>query len=119
MDNFENLNVWKRSIELIFIIDSMLKKFPKYEQFALSQQIRKAMYSVASNISEGSGKKSPKEKLRYLEIANGSLFELYNQMIISQKLKYINEIDLSNIKDMFKEIRNLSLGYQKYIRASI
>lgn len=56
MDDFRKLKLWQRSHELVLEIEPKLFEFPKYQLFALSQQIRRAMYSITSNIAEGSGK---------------------------------------------------------------
>ncbi|MCQ2322963.1 MAG: four helix bundle protein, partial [Bacteroidales bacterium] len=66
----------------------MLKKFPKLEQYALCDQIRRASISIPSNIAEGNSRNSNKEKIHYIEIAYGSLMETYCQLILSNDLNY-------------------------------
>jgi len=78
-----------------------LDKFPKFEKYALCDQIRRSIVSVPSNIAEGSGRVSIKEQLHFYEIAYGSLMETYNQLILAADLKYIGE---QNLEDMRPQI---------------
>ena len=87
---FEKLDVWKRARSLVSDIYRLLDKFPSTEKYALCDQIRRASVSIVSNIAEGSGRASIKEKIHFLEIAYGSLLETYNQFIIA--FKYMTKI---------------------------
>ena len=78
---FENLNAWKESRKLVVAVYQLLDQFPKFEKYALCDQIRRAIVSVPSNLAEGSGRTSPKEQLHFYEISYGSLMESYNQLI--------------------------------------
>jgi S23 ribosomal protein. len=75
-----------------------VESFPEIERYGLSSQIRRAIISVPSNIVEGNIKKSNKEKLHFIEIAYGSLMEVYCQIILAHDLEYINEEQLNDIK---------------------
>ena len=112
--SFENLKVWKESRNLVCSVYSLIKKFPKYELFGLSDQIRRAVISIPSNIVEGNIKKSIKERLHFLEISYGSLLEVYCQLIISKDLGYITENELSDIKP---KIDNVSFLLTKLKRS--
>ena len=76
---FENLNAWKESRKLVVAVYQLLDQFPKFENYALCDQIRRAIVSVPSNIAEGSGRVSSKEQLHFYEISYGSLMEAYDQ----------------------------------------
>lgn len=78
MDKFTffDLRVYQEAKLLVREVYSLLDKFPKYETYALSDQLRRAVVSVPSNIAEGSGRVSAKEKVRFIEIAYGSLTEI-------------------------------------------
>lgn len=93
---FEKLDVWKNSIIFVQQIYNLTEKFPKSELYCLTSQIRRAAISIPSNIAEGSTRKSFKDQARYSEIAFGSLIEVLNQLIIANKLNYINE-DILNL----------------------
>ena len=99
--NFEKLDVWQKSKELISKIYAITGKFPEREKFALSSQMQRAAVSVASNVAEGSSRSSLKDQLRFTEIAYGSLMELYCQLLIANDLGYIDE---QCIEDMQSEI---------------
>ena len=98
---FENLNAWQESRKLVISVYQLLDKFPKFEKYALCDQIRRSIVSVPSNIAEGSGRVSIKEQLHFYEIAYGSLMETYNQLILAADLKYIGE---QNLEDMRPQI---------------
>ena len=67
----------------------LLKKFPKEEQYAMCDQLRRAAISITSNIAEGSGRNSFKEKVHFLEFSYGSLMEVLSQMDVACDLEYI------------------------------
>ena len=69
--SFENLKVWREAKELVVDVYHLLDHFPKFEKYALCDQIRRAIVSVPSNIAEGSGRKSLKEQIHFLEISYG------------------------------------------------
>lgn len=72
----KDLNVWKESIQLVIDVYEITQKLPSEEKYGLISQIRRSAVSVPSNISEGVGRSSTKEFIRFLDIANGSLSEL-------------------------------------------
>ena len=92
--SFENLNVWEESRK--FVLSTY--RFPPYEKFALCDQLRRAVISVPSNIAEGSGRLSLKEKIRFIEIAYASLMEVYCQLLLALDLGYISSNDMITIK---------------------
>lgn len=96
--SFEKLKVWQEAKNLVVDVYRLLDNFPKFEKFALSDQIRRAIVSVPSNIAEGSGRKSLKEQIHFLEISYGSLMETYNQLLIAIDLAYISEESVIAIK---------------------
>lgn len=94
----KDLEVWKRSIDLVIKIYDLSKRLPSDEKFGLLSQIKRSSISIPSNIEEGAGRKSTKEYLRFLDIANGSLSELETQLIIIEKLNYQKTDDLINVE---------------------
>ena len=107
---FEKLMAWQKAKELAIAVYRLVTKFPQYEQFALSSQVRKAAISVPSNIAEGTGRMSTKEKTHFLEISYGSLLETYCQLQIAVELNYISADDLNAIKPLFFETSRLISG---------
>ena len=113
--SFQKLNVWQEAKKLVVDVYHLLDEFPKFEKYALCDQIRRAVVSVPSNIAEGSGRKSLKEQIRFLEISYGSLMETYNQLLIAIDLTYITEKSVVAIKPRIdavaKMINGLSNSY--------
>ena len=109
MDNnifsFENLAAYQRSMDLVEHVYTLLKKFPKEEQYAICDQLRRAVVSVPSNMAEGLSRYSAKEKVHFVEISYGSLMEVYCQLNIAQRLGYISGEELAGLK---VEIENIA-----------
>ena len=106
----KDLDVWKLGIELVEKIYKITAQFPKFEHFGLSSQMQRAAVSVPSNIAEGAARNSEKEYIHFLYISLGSLAELETQLIISQKLNYIND------KFIFEEVEKLRRKLLKFIK---
>ena len=116
---FESLKAWQKSMELVKLVYQLIAKFPQYEQFGLSSQLRRAVISVPSNIAEGSGRISYKEKIHFLEIAFGSQLESYCQLQIAVDLGYIKSEELLAVKPLFFEISRLISGLRKSFEAKL
>lgn len=112
---FENLNAWNEARKLVIAVYQLLDNFPKFENYALCDQIRRSIVSVPSNIAEGSGRTSIKEQLHFYEISYGSLMESYNQLIIAADLKYIEEQDLDTLRPQIDIVARMLNG----LRASL
>ena len=95
--SYKNLDVYKESKVLVKMVYGLLKQSPKEEQYALCDQLRRAVISVPSNIAEGSGRTSMKDQAHFLEIAFGSLMEVDCQIDIACDLEYITQENLSKI----------------------
>ena len=90
--DYTQLDVYKESKALVMAVYALLKRFPKEEQYALCDQLRRAVISIPSNIAEGYGRRSSKEQVHFLEIAYGSLCEVCCQMDIACDLGYISKM---------------------------
>lgn len=102
--SFEKLIVWQKSRKLAVIINKITRDFPKDEIFGMISQMRRCSISIASNIAEGSGRHSAKDKARFSEIAYSSALELINQLIISWDLEYVSEENYLTIRNEIEEI---------------
>lgn len=111
--SFEKLNVWKKSRELTAFIYKLTKSFPDEEKFGLTSQMRRCTISIASNIAEGTGRHSNKDKARFTEIAYGSALELLNQTILSADLKLIPNKECDTIREKLSEILAMLDGLYK------
>ncbi len=97
--NFYDLNAWKEAHKLVLTIYKISKLFPKEELFALTNQIQLASISITSNIAEGFGRETIKDKTHFYTIALGSLNEAYAQVITAKDLGYIKNDDWNNVEE--------------------
>jgi four helix bundle protein len=86
--SFRDLVVWQRALELSVAVCSLTSHFPSYEQFGLTNQLRRASVSVASNIAEGWGRATKGEYFQFLGHARGSVCEIQTQLAISEALNF-------------------------------
>ncbi len=109
MNNFRDLKVWQKSVDLAKTIYDQTSIFPDSEKYGLISQMQRAAVSISSNIAEGSGRQTKPDFKHFLSIALGSSYELENQVIIAERLGYIRNIDLlvANIQEIQKMIYSL------------
>ena len=110
---FKDLEIWKEAVNLSLEIYSITQSFPKEEQYGIISQMRRCAISIPSNIAEGSVRKSDRDTLRFVEIAIGSIAELETQVIISNKLGYISNID--NITAKINKLYVLTKDFKQYL----
>jgi four helix bundle protein len=111
MNNYKKLNVWQNSHSLTLKIYEATKSFPKEELFGLTSQMRRAAVSIPSNLAEGTSRRSAKEFSRFIEIAQGSAFELEYQLFLSLEIGYLKSEAFNSINALLirvlKELHNL------------
>lgn len=113
--SFKDLLVWQKAHQFVLEIYRLTKDFPKDELFGLTSQFRRAAVSIPANIAEGFTRKSEKDKLRFYNIAQGSLEECRYYMILSSDLGYnIN----AEIEDLLEEISKMLVSYMNKIKLS-
>jgi four helix bundle protein len=113
MHRYQDLNVWKKSMDLVKEVYFLTDNFPQNEQFGLTSQIRRCAVSIPSNIAEGAGRNSKKEFNQFLGIATGSLFELETQLLISSRVGYSKETEITTLIDLISEIHKMLIGLKK------
>ncbi len=116
MKNFKNLKVWQKGIDLVVETYNKIEKFPKEELFGLTSQIKRSAISIPSNIAEGSGRGTDKDFNRFLDVALGSSFELETQLIIANRLKFLNDKDYSALSEQLDEEQKMIIGLQKKLK---
>ena len=107
VNDFKDLVVWKKSMELAKGIYGLVKYFPKEETYGLSDQMRRAAVSIPSNIAEGHARQTTKDYIRFLYIARGSRAELETQLLLAKDLGYfqaVSEQDLDSLLALTDEI---------------
>ncbi|HJV79072.1 MAG TPA: four helix bundle protein [Paludibacter sp.] len=118
--SFEKLDVWQDARKFVTEIYKTTSNFPTDEKFGLCSQLQRAAVSVVSNIAEGTSRLSDKEKIRFVEIAYGSLMEVYCQLSVSLDLQYITteqfEINKKSIDSIAKQLSALVKAYKNRLR---
>ena len=110
-----DLDVWKKSIDLVTLIYKFTANYPKDEMYGLTSQIRRCAVSIPSNIAEGSARTTKKDFSHFLAIALGSVAELETQLIISRNLNYLPDRVLDELMPELISIRKMTLGLRKSI----
>lgn len=116
---YKKLQVYSKALDFVTHVYTLLKNFPKEEQYALCDQLRRAAVSVPSNIAEGMGRFSIKERAHFIEIAYGSLLETNCQLEIASKLGYISEKELITIDNECAELARMLSGLRASILSSL
>jgi len=111
--SFTDLFAWQEAHQLILMIYNITESFPKEELFGLTSQIRRAAVSISSNIAEGFGRKSIREKIRFYFIAKSSLIEIQNQLLIAKDVKYIEESKFKIISEQSIKVHKIIIGLIK------
>ena len=97
MRNFRNYEIYQEAMDIATLVYKKTKTFPKHEVFSLTNQLNRAVVSIASNIAEGASRESEKEFSHFLEIATGSAFEVETQLTIAKNLGYLKEEEIEPI----------------------
>lgn len=113
---YRKLVAYTKASDYVIHIYALLKKFPKEEQYALCDQLRRAAVSIPSNIAEGMGRVSNKEKVHFIEIAYGSLMETESQLEIANKLGYINDLELNAMDEESADLERLLSGLRSSLQ---
>ncbi|MDI6883248.1 MAG: four helix bundle protein [Patescibacteria group bacterium] len=114
--NFEKLEVWKLSLQIVKEIKRAVKEFPSDEKYILIAQIRKAALSIALNIAEGYGRGTKKDFGRFISNAIGSTLEVIACLKIARELNYLKETEFENLNKILKELYFKLLKLEKYLK---
>lgn len=119
IQNFTDLNAWKKGHELFIMVYQLTNSFPKNELFGFTSQLRRAALSITSNIAEGFGRSSVKEKIQFYYIAHGSVLEVQNQLLAAKDVGLINHNQLNSAWELCVTTQKLMNGLIKSLKASI
>jgi four helix bundle protein len=117
MKDFKNLKVWKKAHNLTLEMYDLVKKVPKEELYGLISQIRRAGYSIPTNIAEGCGRRGDKEFARFLNISMGSACELEYLILLTYDLNYISRLDFNSVTSLIIEVKQMLSSLIKKLRA--
>jgi four helix bundle protein len=107
INSYRDLIAWQKAMDLVVEIHKLSRRFPRDELYALVSQIRRSSYSVASNIAEGHGRGTPRAFINSPWIANGSLKESETQVLISERLAYVQQPQTSAALALSSEVGRL------------
>ncbi len=107
MSYYQDLEIWKKSIEVIKSIYRISNCFPKTETYSLVDQMKRAAVSIASNIAEWIGRGSTADNLRFLQIAKWSCTELHAQLIIAHELQFIDSKEFDTVQSEITHLLNM------------
>ena len=116
---YRKLKVYQDAMVLLEDVYQLTKKFPSTELHGLSNQIQRAAVSIPSNIAEGMGRFSIKDRIRFIDISNGSLMEVMCQLEIAHKLGYISDEELQIQDTKIATIAKMVLGLRKNLEEKI
>ncbi len=108
--SFETLEVYDKARNLVKEVYLLQNSFPKEERYALGDQIRRAAVSITANLAEGSGRKSLREKIHFIEISFGSMMEVFCELQTACDLGYIKEEQLDDLRPLFTDIAKMLSG---------
>lgn len=117
MHNFKELKIWQLSMNLAQKVYSITRDYPDIEKFGLISQTRRAAVSVSSNIAEGCGRVSNNQLIHYLNLANGSLFEIETQIILAKRLKYIDKDRSGEILNEIEIIQKMIFKFKERLNS--
>jgi len=116
---YRKLKVYQDAMVLLEDVYQLTKKFPSTELHGLTNQIQRAAVSIPSNIAEGMGRFSIKDRIRFIDISNGSLMEVMCQLEIAHKLGYISDEELQIQDTKIATIAKMVLGLRKNLEEKI
>jgi four helix bundle protein len=113
--DYKQLIAWQKSMDLVEFVYRLTRYFPKEERYGLTNPVRRAVVSVPSNIAEGQGRGVGKEFDHHLRIANGSRQEVETQLLIAQRLGYIDCESLEDAQNLLSELGRIISGLRRSI----
>jgi four helix bundle protein len=108
---FEDILAWQKAHRFVLMVYKVTKQFPADELYGLTSQFRRAAVSIEANIAEGYKKLSKADKLRFMNISQGSIEECRDYIILSRDLQYISDTDFSDLHDALEDASKLLYLY--------
>ena len=112
MHNYNNLQIWQEAMDLVEEIYKLTASFPIEEKFGMVSQMTRAAVSIPSNIAEGAGRNSDKDFAHFISIAIGSLYELNTQIVLSERLGYINQSQSQELQKKLDNLQRKSVSFK-------
>lgn len=115
--SFKEVFAWQKAHELVVMVYKATKQYPSFERFGLCSQFQRAAVSIPANIAEGYRRDGMADKLRFMNIAQGSLEECRYYILLSKDLEYISLDVYNNLNDLIEETSRLFNAYYKAIKS--
>lgn len=116
IQNYRDLKVWQKAMDLTERIFVLSEKFPKQQAYVMTSQIQRSALSVPSNVAEGRSRHSENDFIYHLNIARGSLAELETQILLSMRLKYLSETEGNELLLVTSEITRMLHGLKTSLK---
>jgi len=116
---YRDLLAWQRAMDLVVGVYGETKRWPSAEAYGLTNQVRRAVVSILSNIAEGQGRSGDREFLQFLSIAHGSIREVETQLLISARLGYSAQHDIEQVMEQAAEVGRLVQGHIRRLRREL
>ena len=116
IQRFSDLTVWQEGHNLVLLVYKRTKNFPSEEKFSLTNQVRRAAVSITSNIAEGFGRQSEKDRLHFYAMSRGSLLELQNQLLIARDIELLTPDDFTELSEQTIIVHKLLNGLIRSIK---
>jgi four helix bundle protein len=117
VQSYQELIVWQKATDVVEAVYRATMSFPREEIYSLTSQIRRAAISVPSNIAEGQGRNTTSDFLHFLSIARGSLKEGETQVLIAERLTYINKQVTKSLLEQTTEVGRLLNGLSNSLKS--
>jgi four helix bundle protein len=117
--DYRELIVWQKAMDLVEKIYHITRTFPREEIYGLTSQIRRAAVSIPSNIAEGNGRNTTRDYIYFLGVAYGSVKEVETQVLIAERLQYVNSTSSTELVNMTGEIARLISGLTNSLNRKI
>ncbi len=114
--SFRELRVWQASMDLTLLIYELTNEFPKHEVYGLSSQMRRASVSIASNLAEGSARRTRRDFRQFVIIARGSNCELQTQLLVATRLGYASEAKLNQAESLALDVGRMLNGLSNFLK---
>jgi four helix bundle protein len=111
--HYQELIAWQKAMDFVELTYRATQRFPKEEMFGLTSQVRRASVSIPSNIAEGQGRRTTNEFIQFLSVARGSLQEAETQLLLAQRLGYLDGAGGAGLLDAGNEVGRLISGLIK------
>ena len=115
VSNYRELIAWQKAMDLVAEVYRVTRSFPREEMYGLTNQLRRAAVSIPSNIAEGQGRGTPGDFLRGLKIANGSRQEVETQILIADRLGFVDPVARDSVLCGCQEVGRIMAGLMNSI----